>query len=161
MENRVIDSKTELSGESLQTVTFFIGSELYGINIRNVVEIIKHSDITPVPNCPKYIEGVTNLRGRIIPIINLKKRFFLGGNDNHGSGENLIVVVEASDSTAGLIVDRLSKVVDIPDTMIEPKLDMKNSKNERFIDGIGNLDDKTVIILNCEELLRPENERNN
>ncbi len=160
MENTVTDNKTELSSEALQTVTFFIGSELYGIDIRNVVEIIKHSDITPVPNCPEYIEGVTNLRGRIIPIINLKKRFLLG-RDNNGSGEDLIVVVETSDSTAGLIVDRLSKVVDIPYNLIESKLDIKNSKNERFIDGIGNLNDKTVIILNCEELLRPENERNN
>ena len=160
MENTVTDNKTELSSEALQTVTFFIGSELYGIDIRNVVEIIKHSDITPVPNCPEYIEGVTNLRGRIIPIINLKKRFLLG-KDNNGSEEDLIVVVETSDSTAGLIVDRLSKVVDIPYNLIESKLDIKNSKNGKFIDGIGNLNDKTVIILNCEELLRPENERTN
>ncbi len=158
METTVFDNQKKQSRESVQTVTFFIGPELYGIDIRNVLEIIKHYDITPVPNCAEYIEGVTNLRGRIVPIINMKKRFFL--EDDGQRKEGLIIVVESSDSTAGLIVDSLSKVVDIPGEMIEPKPDIKNGKNSRFIEGLGNLKDKTVIILNCEELLRPETERN-
>ncbi|RMG71248.1 MAG: chemotaxis protein CheW [Nitrospirae bacterium] len=149
--------EVDLTSTALQTVTFYIGSELYGIDIKRVREIILPSDITPVPNCPQYIEGVTNLRGKIIPIINMKKRFSASESEGESyKKQSPVIIVETSDSVAGLLVDRLSKVVDIPSELMEPNPELSNGKNSRFIEGVGNLTDRIVIVLNCDEILCPE-----
>ncbi len=144
----------EILQEPLQVVTFYLGSELYGIDIQKIIEIIKPSDITPVPNTPAYIEGVTNLRGRVIPIINLRYKFDF--DNNTGNRDRLVIVIETGDSIAGLMVDKLANVEKIPPHLIEPPPELKVSKHSKYIKGVGNLEDKIIVLLDCDKLVKDE-----
>ncbi|RMG05334.1 MAG: purine-binding chemotaxis protein CheW [Nitrospirae bacterium] len=137
--------------EVFQTVTFWLGSEEYGINILNVQEIIKPTEITVVPNSPTHIEGVINLRGRVIPVINLRKKFLLQGQE--GTTSTKIMVVEANGKTVGLLVDRVNEVLRINPETIEPPPALTPANHAEYISGVCKMPGRLVIVLDLEQLI--------
>ena len=137
--------------ELLQLVSFKIGDEEFGIDILSVQEINRMSQITKVPNTPDFIEGVINLRGRIIPVIDLRVKLGMTRKD-HGKNTR-IVVVELKGQTIGFIVDEVSEVLRIPKDITEAPPDMVGGVNSDYITSIGKLEDRLLILLDLEKIL--------
>jgi len=136
-------------------LTFLIGQEEYGIEIRYVTEIIGIQNITEVPDMPPFIKGVINLRGKVIPVMDVRLRF--GVEARPYDDRTCIVVINIGDTLVGLIVDRVSEVLDIPKTDLEPPPRVRKGEESRFIQGMGKVGDKVKIILNAEKLLYEQN----
>jgi purine-binding chemotaxis protein CheW len=132
-------------------VTFKLGVEEYGVEIGSVQEIIRAADITPVPGAPIHIRGVINLRGKIIPVVDMRVRFTLPGGEE--SDQRRIVVVEAEGKRLGMLVDSVSQVVKIPAGIVEEIPEEATSAAENFIKGVGKLDGRLVIILDLNRSL--------
>lgn len=134
-------------------LTFYIEDDCYGIPIRYVTEIIGVQPITEVPELPEYIRGIINLRGKIIPIMDVRLRFkkpFLEYNDR-----TCVIIVEMNDIDMGLVVDRVAEVLYIPDEDIAPPPEVSKSHN-RYIQGIGKVGDEVKLILDCNKILTDE-----
>jgi len=136
-------------------LTFLIGQEEYGIEIRYVTEIIGIQNITEVPDMPPFIKGVINLRGKVIPVMDVRLRF--GVEARPYDDRTCIVVINIGDTLVGLIVDRVFEVLDIPKTDLEPPPRVRKGEESRFIQGMGKVGDKVKIILNAEKLLYEQN----
>lgn len=134
-------------------VTFNLGEE-YGFPISQAQEIVRVGGITMVPNSPPYMEGVINLRGRVLPVLNLRKR--LGLSDKEMSKASRIVVTEVGNTVIGLLVDAVSHVIKIPPESVEPAPDEVLEIDTDYITGVGKLNDKMIILLDLEKLLRRE-----
>lgn len=139
------------SNELLQLVSFKISNEEFGIDILSVQEINRMLQITKVPNTPDFIEGVINLRGRIIPVIDLRVK--LGMERKEHSKDTRIVVVEIKNKTIGFIVDEVSEVLRIPKDITEAPPDMIGGVNSDYIISIGKLEDRLLILLDLEKIL--------
>ena len=137
--------------ELLQLVSFKIGDEEFGVDILSVQEINRMSQITKVPNTPDFIEGVINLRGRIIPVIDLRVKLGMIRKD-HGKNTR-IVVVELKGQTIGFIVDEVSEVLRIPKDITEAPPEMVGGVNSDYITSIGKLEDRLLILLDLEKIL--------
>ena len=135
-----------------QMVLFELGSETYGLDIATVHEIIRMQPITKVPKAPVYVEGVINLRGKVIPVIDIGKKFGFEKADK-AAKNNRIVVVYLQDTTLGIIVDAVTEVIRIPNDSIEPVSDIVTTGNSDYLQGIAKLSDKMVILLALEKLL--------
>jgi purine-binding chemotaxis protein CheW len=138
--------------KELQLVGFRIGRETFGLPISMVREIIRVPDITSVPNAPHYIEGVINLRGRIIPIVDLRKRF--GDKSAEANKKNRIVVVEMQNRAIGLIVNAASEVLRIPPAEIEAPHNVFQEGEMDYITGVGKLNGRLVILLDLNRILQ-------
>ncbi|MGB9840671.1 chemotaxis protein CheW [Thermovenabulum sp.] len=135
-----------------QYVVFKLGDEEYGIDILQVKTIEKVLPITRIPRAPHYVKGVINLRGEIIPVIDLKKKFDL--KEEELTPEARIIIVSVADVTIGMIVDSATEVIQLPQDSIEPANSIKVGINSDFIEGVGKLeDDRLLIILNLEKLI--------
>lgn len=143
--------------EILQFVTFRLGKEEYAVDILKVQEINRIVDITPVPNSPQYIEGVINLRGKVIPVINLRKRFGLDskGLDNHAR----IIVIDVG-IVIGIIVDSVSEVLRISSDTIDPPPLMAGGVGSEYIRGVGKLNDRLLILIDIDRLFSNEGQSN-
>jgi purine-binding chemotaxis protein CheW len=137
-------------GRILQLVTFKLGSEEFGVDILKVQEINKMMNITKIPNAPAFIEGVINLRGKIIPIVDLRKR--LGFKDQDYDKSTRIIVVELDGLVLGFIVDSVSEVLRIPENTIEPPPSMVAGIESEYIEGVGKLDDRLLILLELKKV---------
>jgi len=146
----VTNSKNDLS-DLLQLVSFKIGKEEFAIDILKVQEIIKIISITKVPNSPYYVEGVINLRGRVIPIIDLRTR--LGLERIAHNNETRIIVVELHGNTVGFIVDAVNEVLRISKSITEIPPDLVVGINSEFIESVGKLDDRILILINLEKII--------
>jgi purine-binding chemotaxis protein CheW len=135
----------------LQIVGLRVGRETYGVPISVVREIVRVPDITAVPNSQKHVEGVINLRGKIISVIDLRKRF--GETEIEASKKNRIVVVELENRTIGLIVNAASEVLKIPPSDIEPPNSVFLNGEVDYVTGVGKLKDRLVILLDLNKLL--------
>ncbi|MCB9068283.1 MAG: purine-binding chemotaxis protein CheW [Calditrichae bacterium] len=138
-----------------QFLTFTLARQEYGIEIRHVTEIIGIQRITDLPDMPAYIKGVINLRGKVIPVVDVRLRF---GMENRKYDERTcIIVVNFNDAAVGLVVDTVSEVMNIPAHNIEPspKASLKSSGG-RFIKGLGKVEDDVKILLDIEQLLFDE-----
>ena len=134
-------------------LTFILGSESYGIEIKHVTEIIGIQPITEVPELPEYVRGIINLRGKIIPVMDVRLRFkkpFRDYNDR-----TCTIVVDIKDISIGLIVDSVSEVISIPDTEIVAPPDLSKVGN-RYIKGIGKIGSEVKLLLDCEKLLNDD-----
>jgi len=140
-----------------QLVTFRLGDEEYGVDILKVHEIDRMMDITEVPNAPPSIEGVINLRGKVIPVINLRKKFNLP--EREADSRTKIVVVDIGTS-AGMIVDSVSEVLRISSDIIEPPPPMTAGVSSEYIRGVGKLKDRLLILLDIEKLLGADEKAN-
>ncbi len=137
-------------GRILQLVTFKLGNEEFGVDILKVQEINKMMSITKIPNAPTFIEGVINLRGKIIPIVDLRKR--LGFRDQEYDKSTRIIVVELDGLVLGFIVDSVSEVLRIPENTIEPPPSMVAGIESEYIEGVGKLDDRLLILLELKKI---------
>ena len=138
-----------------QFLTFTLAQQEYGIEIRHVTEIIGIQRITDLPDMPAYKKGVINLRGKVIPVVDVRLRF---GMENRKYDERTcIIVVNFNDAAVGLVVDTVSEVMNIPAHNIEPspKASLKSSGG-RFIKGLGKVEDDVKILLDIEQLLFDE-----
>ncbi|MGA3292485.1 MAG: chemotaxis protein CheW [Candidatus Acidiferrales bacterium] len=138
--------------KELQIVGFRIGRETFGLPISIVREIVRVPEITSVPNAPDYIEGVINLRGRIIPIVDLRKRF--GERSFEPDKKNRIVVVELESRAIGLIVNSASEVLRIPPSQIEQPHDIFQEGDLNYITGVGKLKGRLVMLLDLNRILQ-------
>ena len=135
-----------------QVVGFRIGNETYGVRIGSVREIVRVPEITIVPNAPEAIEGVINLRGRIIPVMDLRKRF--GNVSVQPDKKNRILVVELESRLLGLIVSSASEVLKIPPSEIEPPGTVFAEGESSYVTGVGKLKGRLIILLDIARLLR-------
>ncbi|HWI40891.1 MAG TPA: chemotaxis protein CheW [Verrucomicrobiae bacterium] len=126
-------------------VTFRLDREEFGVEIHSVQEIIRATDITPVPGAPSHVEGVINLRGKIIPVVNLRRRFGLGAREK--DDQERIVVVELGEKRLGMLVDSVSQVLKIPAGVVEEIPEEATSLDHSYILGVGKLEDHLIIIL--------------
>ena len=136
----------ELKGiKNQQLVSFKIGSEEFGINIMKVQEIIRMQEITKVPQMPHFIEGIINLRGNVIPIIDLRKKFGMPIIDI--TNDSRVIVVSVLDRIMGIIVDGVSEVLRLNDEQLQPPPPIISNIGREYIKGVGKLDDKRLLIL--------------
>lgn len=135
----------------LQIVGLRIGRETYGVPISLVREIVRVPDITAVPNAQKYVEGVINLRGKIISVVDLRKRF--GETDIENNKKNRIVVVELENRTVGLIVNSASEVLKIPPSDIEPPSSVFLNGEIDYVTGVGKLNNRLIILIDLNKIL--------
>lgn len=152
--NDVIGSDVHASGDQLQLVTFEVASEEFAVDILSVQEINRMMDLTRVPQSPPEVEGVINLRGKIIPVLDLRKRFHLQVSDRNE--HNRIVVVEVHGRVIGFIVDRVHEVLRISQSIVETAPAMVSSIDSDFIAGVGKLDDRLLILLDLQKLFSAE-----
>ncbi len=137
----------------IQLVTFSIGDEEFGVDILKVQEIIRTMEITRVPRAPEFVEGVINLRGKVIPI-DLRRRFKLvdRAHDKH----TRIIVIEISSMVVGFVVDSVSEVLRIPANTVEPPPPVVSGLDSEYISGVGKLEDRLLILLDLNKLLSNE-----
>jgi purine-binding chemotaxis protein CheW len=135
----------------LQFVTFTLGNEEYAVDILSVQEINRITEITKVPNSPDYVEGVINLRGKVIPVINLRKKF--GQEEKETDDTSRIIIMEIQNITNGLIVDSVSEVLRIPSSTIEPAPPMSSGVSSTYIKGIAKLESRLIILIDLDKLL--------
>ena len=133
-----------------QLVTFFLGEEVYGIDILAVQEIIRMQSITEIPRTADYVEGVINLRGKVIPIIDLRKRFSLTISEE--TKDTRIVVVEIENKVIGMIVDGVSKVLRLSASLVEPPSPIIGGVDSNYIRGVGKIDDQLVVLLDLTKI---------
>ena len=154
IENNHSGAKVDVSSTLIQLVSFKIGEEEFGVDITKVQEIIRMVDITRVPNAPHFVEGVINLRGKVIPIIDMRKRLELDSKDY--DKDTRIVVVEIEGKIVGFIVDSVSEVLRINQAVTEAPPPMVAGINSEFITSIAKLDDRLLILLDLERVLTSE-----
>lgn len=136
--------------EQLQLVTFEVANEEFAVDILAVQEINRMMDLTRVPQSPDDVEGVINLRGKIIPVLDLRKRF--GFPESKRDEHSRIVVVDVNDRVIGFIVDRVHEVLRVSSSIVEPAPAMVCSVDSAFIAGVGKLDDRLLILLDLTQL---------
>ncbi len=137
--------------EVLQFVTFTLNNEEYAVDILNVQEINRITEITAVPNSPDYVEGVVNLRGKVIPVINLRKKFSF--EEKATEDTSRIIIMEINDITNGLIVDSVSEVLRVPTSIIEAAPPMSSDLNSAFIKGIAKMENRLIILIDIDRLI--------
>jgi purine-binding chemotaxis protein CheW len=134
-----------------QVVVLELAGEVYGVEIGSVQEIICLQPITRVPNCPPFFEGVTNLRGRVIPVLDLRQRFGLATAEP--SRRSRIVVAELGEHTVGLIVDSVSEVLRVGAEAVEPPSALVTSADSAYLRGVAKLDERLVLLLDLAHIL--------
>jgi len=134
-----------------QLVVFTLDSESYGVDISKVSGIERMQEITRVPRTPEFVEGVINLRGRVIPVVHLRKLFFL--SEGEITKETRIVVVDIGGEPIGVHVDEVTEVLTIPTDSIEPPSSVITSADSDYLLGIAKLEDRMIILLNLDKVL--------
>jgi len=148
-EENQVDYNFPIHGGGI--LTFFIEEQVYGVEIALITDIIEMQPITYVPRVPSYIKGVINLRGKVIPVMNVRARF---GKELISYDERTcIIVVEWEDISVGLIIDRVCEVVNVVADQITPPPDYKAVNSNRFIKHIVTSNDEIKLILDCEKLI--------
>ncbi len=138
-----------------QYLTFMMRDQFYGVPIASVREINRYVEVTPIPQTPLFIAGVMNLRGKVIPVLNLREKF--GMPPVATSKETCIIVMETEHGHMGVIVDAVRSVVNFNDSQIDPTPRLGDSSIESFILGIGKIDDHVVVLINVFNTLSKEN----
>ena len=156
MADKPRSSGSGRSGE-LQIVVCELADEHYGLDIAKVFEIIRHQPITAVPRSPRFVKGVINLRGRIIPVVDLRERFGMPAAEP--TKETRIVVAESASTRVGLIVDSVSEVLLVPTEAVEATPDVAAGADAEYLRGIANLGDRLVLLLELAGLFDIEDQR--
>ena len=138
----------------LQWVTFYLDGEIYGINVMEVQEVLRFSEIVPVPGSPHYILGIINLRGKVVTVIDCRSRFGLKSGEI--SSETRIMVIEIEDQVIGLLVDAVSDVAYIHQSEIEITPNVSNEENSKFIVGVTHYNDHLIILLDANKIISKE-----
>jgi len=142
---------TMVGEQILQLVTFTLEKEEYAVDILSVQEINRITEITKVPNAPDYVEGVINLRGKVIPVVNLRKKFGLDIRETDDSSR--VIIMDIQGVTYGLVVDSVSEVLRIPTNIVEPPPPMASGMSSMFIKGIAKLENRLIILIDIDKFL--------
>lgn len=145
-------TETEEDTQRGKYLTFLLGNEAYAIEIKYVTEIIGIQPITQVPELPEYIKGIINLRGEIIPVMDVRLRFKKKAIDYND--RTCIIVINVQNVSMGLIVDNVSEVLSISDENVVPPPEVRNGGENRYIKAIGKVKNDVKLILDCEKLIR-------
>ncbi|MEG0878242.1 MAG: chemotaxis protein CheW [Oscillospiraceae bacterium] len=150
--NSNITAEDDLDGKYL---TFFIGEATYGVELINVIEIISVQNITNVPGIPGYIKGIINLRGRIVPVIDVRTK--IGLEERAYDERTCIIVISWQDSLVGLIADSVSEVVGFNSDNLSPLPEFSNVNTNKYLSSVSKIGDKLILNLDCAKFLADEN----
>ena len=139
---------------TLRWVTFFLSQEKYGINVMQVQEVLRVTEIAPVPGAPDYVLGIINLRGNVVTVIDTRQRFGLESKELDDSTR--IVIVESNDQVVGILVDSVAEVIDLQLSEIESAPNVGTEDSSRFIQGVASQNDELLIIIDLNKLLSDE-----
>ena len=142
------------TGELRQFISFSVGEEEYGLELLRVKEVIRIREITWLPKAPTFVKGIINLRGDVIPIIDLRDKF--GLESKEATSTTRVIVVEVEGRLMGMVVDSASQVVRIPADQIDPPPPVLGGFSQEFITGVGKMEDKLIILLNADAVLTVE-----
>ena len=135
----------------LQWVTFRLGNETYGINVMQVREVLRYTEIAPVPGAPSYVIGIINLRGNVVTVIDTRERFGLAPEEV--TDNTRIVILESDDQVVGIMVDSVAEVVYLRESEIETAPNVGNDESSRYIQGVCHKNDTLLILIEIEKLL--------
>jgi purine-binding chemotaxis protein CheW len=135
----------------VQYVTYRLDGETYGINVMQVQEVLRPSEIAPVPGAAHYVLGIINLRGNVVTVIDTRQRFGLASTDI--TDNSRIIIIETSGNVVGILVDSVTEVVDVRSTEIETPPSVGNSETARYIQGVCNRDGELLILVDLEKML--------
>ncbi len=142
---------TKIGEELIQLVSFKLGDEEFGVNIQKVKEINRMIQITKVPNAPSFVKGVVNLRGSIMPIIDLRKKLNMPQKEDDNNTR--IIILDLENKTIGFIVDEVSEVLRISNSILEPPPDMVGGVDTDYITAVAKLENRLLILLDIEKVL--------
>jgi purine-binding chemotaxis protein CheW len=152
--NGRIETATEEDTQKDKFLTFVIGAETYGIDILFVTEIVGLQPITVLPELPAFMKGIINLRGRIIPVMDVRLRFKKAARDYNE--RTCIIIVNSGELNLGLIVDAVAEVITIPEQNVVAPPSVQGETANRFIKAIGKVNEQVKLLLDCERLLNAE-----
>lgn len=135
----------------LQWVTFRLDNETYGINVMQVQEVLRHTEIAPVPGAPSYVLGIINLRGNVVTVIDTRQRF--GLESAEVNEQTRIVIIEAERQVVGILVDSVAEVVYLRQSEIETAPNIGTDESARFIQGVCNKDDELLILVDLDKMM--------
>ncbi len=138
----------------LQWVTFQLDTETYGIDVMKVQEVLRVSEIAPVPGAPDYVMGIINLRGNVVTVLDTRRRFGLPPKEMDDSTR--IAVIEANDTVIGILVDSVAEVVEMRRSAVESSPSVGNDESSKYIEGVANHDGELLILVDIDKLLSDE-----
>ncbi|MGB1110456.1 MAG: chemotaxis protein CheW [Gammaproteobacteria bacterium] len=149
------NAASDNAGDVTQYLSFFLADEEYGVSILSVQEIKGAQKVTPIPNAPEHVLGVINLRGTVVPIMDLRRRFHMTPASFDANTVFIVVHVHEGEHsrTVGVVVDAVSQVYDVPHAAINPPPEVGGALNAEFIDGLVTMDEKMVILLDISKLI--------
>jgi len=150
-EKHSFSNKASGNEEVLQWVTFKLKNEKYGINVMQVQEILRYSEIAPVPGAPLYVKGIINLRGNVVTVIDTRSRFGLESCDI--TDNTRVIVIESEKQVIGILVDSASEVVYLKASEIDEAPNVGNEESAQFIQGVTNRDGELLILVDLDKLL--------
>mgnify|MGYP000651641779 FL=1 len=151
VKNTRKNSETDANDEVLQWVTFQLEQETYGINVMQVQEVLRYSEIAPVPGAPNYVLGIINLRGNVVTVIDTRLRFGLPQTEVTDSTR--IVIIESDKQVIGILVDSVAEVVYLKKSEIDTAPNVGTDESSRFIQGVSNRDDELLILVDLDKML--------
>ena len=150
----MIDVAEENDDTIVQWVTFHLENEKYGIKVMQVQEVLRMTEIAPVPGAPHYVIGIINLRGSVVTVIDTRRRF--GLMDVENNDETRIVIVEANNNVVGILVDSVAEVVDLKVSDIETAPNVGNDESSKYIQGVSSRENELLILVDVNKLLSEE-----
>ncbi len=135
----------------VQLVTFRLGGETYGIDVMNVQEVLRISEIAPVPGAPEYVLGIINLRGNVVTVVDTRARFGLPSSETDDASR--IVIVESEDQVVGILVDSVAEVVELNQSEIDVPPNVGNEDSARYVQGVANRESDLLIVIDLDKLL--------
>ena len=145
----------ERSPQVLRWVTFRLADEIYGINVMQVQEVLRMTDVAPVPGAPHYVMGIINLRGNVVTVLDTRKLLDLATDAITDSAR--IMIIESGKVTVGLLVDSVAEVVNIALSDIDPPPSVGNDEGSRYIQGIYSTEQQILILIDLDKLITEEN----
>ncbi|MEW8549037.1 MAG: chemotaxis protein CheW [Candidatus Thiodiazotropha endolucinida] len=148
------DDEEAGGGPLIQFVTFILMEEVYGINVMQVQEVLRITEISPVPGAPPYVLGIINLRGNVVTVIDTRTRFGLPTKEVDDASR--IIVIESEKQVVGILVDAVAEVVELRETDIDPAPNVGTEESSRYIQGVATQEDRLLILVDLNKLLTDE-----
>ena len=144
-------ARQNIDDQVIQWVTFVLADEIYGINVMSVQEVLRGIEITPVPGTPDYVLGIINLRGKVVTVVDTRRRFELPSREMDGNSR--IIVMEIDGDVIGILVDSVAEVVYLKQSEIDVTPNVGNRESSRYIQGVHSSDGELLILVDLKELL--------
>jgi len=151
MNDERTNTTEDINDEVLQWVTYRLGEETYGINVMQVQEVLRYTEIAPVPGAPDYVLGIINLRGNVVTVIDTRSRFGLPPSET--TDNTRIVIIESDEQVVGILVDSVAEVVYLKTSEIDSAPNVGTEESAKFIQGVSNRDGELLILVDLNKLL--------